>query len=211
MTRTRTPTPPLPVGPKITFFGLATADNRVVTPTESNPEGIPIFDRPTRFGFLIVIEGRSGASGLPLSSYGLSGNEASAPARADVQVMASRSLGNGSAAVCDVGPLPDLIGGVPGFSPPNFDPASEAVTDAINDFACRFDLHTTPAQACTLDDLGNFAFAGEEVTTTTRQFCSVPAVGAELQFPSGETLLAVQLRDTGGNIGNRGQIIVRVP
>jgi hypothetical protein len=36
-------------------------------------------------------------------------------------------------------------------------------------------------------------------------------VGVELLFPSGRNILTVQVRDTGGNIGNQAQIIVDSP
>jgi hypothetical protein len=82
------------------------------------------------------------------------------------------------------------------------------VSDALNDLGCRFDSHITNDDACTKNDLGNFAFVSG---LTQTQFCSVPAVGVELLFPSGDTLVSVRLRDTGGNIGNERQIIVRAP
>jgi hypothetical protein len=182
----------------------------VVEPTGTTAGGIPIYDRLTKFGFIVFVEGRPGASGQALSTFGTMDNEASGSDRAHLQIQADRALGNGSALVCDRGPLPDPIGGVPGVNPPDFGP-SQAVTDLINDFACRFDFHPNSSQACTLDKLGNFAFASEEVVTQTRQYCTAPALGKELALLSGETLLSVQLVDAGGNIGDLAQLIIRVP
>jgi hypothetical protein len=182
----------------------------LVEPDDTTIDGIPIFSRPNNFGFIIVVEGRPGSSGKPLSTFGTVDNQASGSSRADLQVRADRRLGNGSLTVCDLGPPPDPIGGVPG--PDDIDlGAWQAVTDAINDFACRFDVHNTSAQACTLDDLGNYAFASEEVVVQTRQFCSAPAIGREMAFPDGDTLLTVQLADTGGNLGDQAKLILRVP
>jgi YVTN family beta-propeller protein len=206
-TRTPTPTIPLPVGPLVTHFGVATADNRVVEPTAFNAEGIPIFERPTSSGFLLVVEGTRGTSGRPVGTLGTVDSPSSGVVRPDLQIQATRPLGNGSAALCDDGPAPEPLGGVPGIDPPSFGP-SQMITDALNDFACRFDVHLTSGTACTLNQLGNFAFVRPNTTT---QFCTVPALGRELALPSGETLFTVQLRDTGGNIGNQTQIIVRVP
>jgi len=173
-------------------------------------DGIPIFTRPNNFGFIIVVEGRPGSSGKALSTFGTVDNQASGISRADLQVRADRRLGNGSLAVCDLGPPPDPIGGVPG--PEDIDLGSaQAVTNAINDFACRFDVHNTSTTACTLDDLGNYAFASEEVVTQTRQFCTAPAIGREMAFPQGDTLLTVQLVDTDGNLGDEARLVLRVP
>jgi hypothetical protein len=210
ITRTRTPTIPLPPGPKITFFGIAYAYNVLVEPLpDPTDEGIPIFKVPNNFGFIIVVEARPGSSGKALSAFGTVDNQASGSDRADVQVRADRRLGNGSQAVCDLGPAPDPMGGVPG--PEDIDLGSwQAVTDAINDFACRFDVHNTSATACTLDDLGNWAFASEDVVVQTRQFCTAPSIGREMAFPDGDTVLTVQLVDTGGNLGDEARLVLRV-
>jgi hypothetical protein len=173
-------------------------------------DGVPIYAVPNNFGFIIVVEGRPGSSGKALSTFGTVDNQASGSSRADLQVLADRSLGNGSTAVCDVGPAPDPLGGVPGADPIDFG-SSQTVTNAINDFACRFDVHNTSVTACTLDDLGNWAFASKEVVVQTRQFCTAPAIGREMAFPSGDTLLVVQLLDTAGNLGDQARLVLRVP
>ncbi len=93
------------------------------------------------------------------------------------------------------------------MNPPDFGP-SDAITDILNDFACRFDDHPNIESACTFNELGNFAF---QRPNTERQFCSAPSIGTELELPSGQTFFTVQLRDTAGNVGNQKQLIVRVP
>jgi hypothetical protein len=188
---------------------LATADNHVVEPVDATPDGIPIYARPNSFGFIIVVEARPGSSGRPIDSGGVMTEEGGIIGFADfpgLQILANRPLGNGSAIVCDIGPPPAAIGGVPAVNPVDF-----TQSDALADFACRFVVHTAGTDSCTLNDLGNFAFASTEVTSQTRQFCSVPAVGREIMFPTGETELTVRIRDTGGNAGPPASIIVRVP
>jgi hypothetical protein len=194
----------------VTFFGVASADNHVQAP-DTVENGIPVYIRPLPFSFLLVIEGRRGTSGFPLSNCGIRDGQGrlivcNAP-RAGVQVQASRPLGNGSTAVCDLNP--PNIGGVPGVNPPDFGP-SDTITDIINDFACRFDDHPNEESACTFDELGNFAFQ-KPPPLSERQFCSAPSIGTELALPSGSTLFTVQLSDTAGNVGNQMQLIVRVP
>jgi len=182
-----------------------------VEPSGTTLAGTPIYERPTHFGFIILVEGHPGTSGKSLSDYGTAARAATGSSRASLQILASNALGDGSPAVCDVGPRPDEpIGGVPAVNPIDFG-ASQQITDAINDFACRFDFHTGADTACTLDELGNFAFASKAVEPGTRQYCAVPAIGRELAFPSGDTTLTVQLVDSGGNVGNTATLILRIP
>jgi hypothetical protein len=201
---------PRPFGPEITYFGIAAGFNVVQTPTGVTNDGVPLYDWPTQAGFIIVVEGRPGTSNRPLATCGTM----SAPTcgdRAAVQLLSDRPLGDGSVAVCDT-TVPD-IGGVPAVPGLDFGP-SQSTTDAINDFACRFDVHLTSETACTFDELGNFSFVrnrpGDPVRTTV-QFCSAPAIGQELALKSGVTRLRVQLLDTAGNIGNNAELAVRVP
>jgi hypothetical protein len=170
--------------------------------------GVPVYDRLVGSGFLIIVEGRRGRSNRQIGTVLFNSDPENPGARPDLQLQATRKLGNGSTLVCDRGPAPDApIGGVPGINPPSYE-LTQAISDALNDFACRFDTHITSSDACTKDDLGNFSFVSG---TTQTQFCSVPAVGVELLFPSGDTELTVQLRDQGGNIGNQAKLIVRAP
>jgi hypothetical protein len=151
---------PLPVGPQITFFGVASADNRVKTPDAFSNDGVPIYVRPLPRNFIIVLEGRPGMANRPVNNCGVRNQfDAIIPCtssdRAAVQVQANRPLGNGGGAVCDLdAPNGD---GVPAVNPPDFGPA-QAVTNAINDLACRFDDHSNNENSCTFDVLGNFRF-----------------------------------------------------
>jgi len=126
-----------------------------------------------------------------------------------VQILANRNLGNGSKAICDKGPAPSLIGGVPGFNPPDFSPADptayQAVTDALNDLGCRLDDNTVAP--CSLNNLGVPAFVASDTTT---QVCSATVFGVELELPPGDTLITVQWTDRNGNIGHPARIVIRV-
>jgi hypothetical protein len=151
---------------------------------------------------LLVVEGRPGASSLPVASELM---PESVEARPDLQLLASRPLGNGSDVVCDRGPAPPIGmgGGIPAVEPPDFG-ETQAVTDAINDFACRFAVQPSREDACTLDNLGNFDFVSP---ATTLQFCS--QVASVAAFPPGDTLLTARLRDVGGNLGPPSQVVIR--
>lgn len=218
-----TPTPTVALGPVVTHFGIASAAGVVTTPTAHSAEGIPIFERITDAGFLIVVEGRPGLSGSPLGLCNSSYDEFSAELRPDVQILTNRNLGAGNPAVCDgpVGPetggslcggRPDFVlplGGIPAIDPPDFDSPSRAVADALNDFGCRMQ-HLGQTEACTLSPGGNPRYV-VPFPGSTDQFCSSNVVGVEMRFPSGDTILTARLRDFAGNAGAPARIIVRVP
>jgi len=198
---------PRPIGPEIKAFGLATADNHVRTPVGQTNDGIPIFDYPNDFGFIIFVEGRPGTNNHGLVNCGLMGGAGvCGNGRAALQILASRPLGNGSPAVCDT-TVPN-IGGVPAPRPDLQFDDSQAVTDAINDLACRFDVHTTSETACTLDALGNNSFLFQNIGEG--QYCT-PVVGSEISFPPGLTLLKAQIQDSFGVVGNQVEIAIQVP
>lgn len=161
-----------------------------------------MFTRQAGAGFILYVEGRPGPSGLPvalnLKSH-LPGNPVGRP---DLQILASRDLGNGSPAVCD-NAFP-AAGGVPGVDPPRFD-ADLVTSDALNDFACRFRVFDEPGFACTQDSGGSFRYAS---LASTIQFCTL--VNDALALPNGDTVFTVRLRDTAGHVGEPRQIVVRV-
>jgi len=163
--------------------------------------GRKIYVRPLPRNFVIVVEATRAPNG---ADAGTSVFDASG--RPDLQIQANRPLGNGSRAVCDQR-APEL-GGVPGIDPPNYDPSSQEISDALNDFACRFRAHARNADGpCTLDPLGNEDFVDRR---TTVQFCFEPPVGSETAFPRGDTVLTVRVRDVHGELGDPVQIVVRV-
>lgn len=212
---TATPTPTVgPLGPLVTFVGMVRPDGCRVgcfdtvcacaaTPTPMrDDEGREVFLAQGGGRGLLVVEGRPGSNGLPVGSD-LAPEES--VLRPDLQIFASRPLGNGSTVVCDRGPAPPLGmgGGIPAVDPPDFG-GDQTTTDAVNDFACRFAVQPSRDDACTLDNLGNFDFVS---TRTTIQFCS--QVATVTAFPPGDTLLTVRLRDVGGNLGPAAQVVIR--
>jgi hypothetical protein len=211
---TRTATPSSPQGPVVSFFGLARADESLIPRSGTTPEGVSIYTLAIGNGFRIVVEGAPGPSfdsdpfgGLPGdSSYTFGAFDF-----ADLQVQASRDLGDGSAEVCDRAGA--TAGGIPAIDPPSFQEIP-AILSAVNDFSCRFvdgaeafRGRTNSADSCVQNppDSGVFNF----VHPSTRiQFCAF--VDRPMRFPAGETRLTVRLRDKLGNVGFTQEIIVRV-
>jgi hypothetical protein len=182
-----------------------TAFNTVLTPTTTDDSGNPVYERITGAGFFLVVEAKAGKSRRPPGGSTSNGDSQNPP---DLQIEATNNLGNGSSLVCDVGPAPNQpLGGVPGINPPSFDFSSPQVVAAMNDFGCRFDIHTDQFP-CTNNDNGNPAFVKPDSSV---QYCTMSVLGNELHFPRGDTLVTVQVRDTGGNIGFPQRIVIRVP
>jgi hypothetical protein len=150
--------------------------------------------------FLLVVEGARGPSNLdPGSNTMPTGSD-----RGDLQVLVSQAIGNGSPQVCDRGPAPTPFGGVPGTNPTDFAPG-QTVTNAIQDMACRFSIQETSQVACTRDRQGDFGYLG---TGSRKQYCYQVPVTAE--FQSGDTVVAIQLRDANLNVGPKKEIVIRV-
>jgi hypothetical protein len=164
-----------------------------------------MFLRPSS-GFLIYIEARPGVSGRPVGTSTFNYSATDPNVLPDLQLVASRVLGNGSTAVCDTGPVP-RPGGVPAVSPPLFG-GTQAVSNAINDFGCRFDARTSSSLACTRD-----AFQQTESFVdgrSTVQFCTSLGIGTEMAFPPGDTILTARVRDLIGQPGPPVSIVIRV-
>lgn len=190
----------------MSFFGIVNADGTVPSPSGTLGDGTPFFVRAVPQGFLIVVEGRPGISGRPAGTTVFNWNPEDPNALPDLQIVSSRALGDGSSAVCD-NQAPSFLGGVPAVDPPVFS-GPQPVADAINDLACRFSARASPGDACTVDAQRNPKFVSPDSTV---QFCTVPAVGAEIAFPPGDTRLTVRLRDNAGNPGHPASIVVRIP
>lgn len=192
------------IGPTVAFFGVTNSDDSVQAPSGSDPHGVPVFERPFGFGFSLVVEARHGSANRPVGNRAY--DESGTP---DLQVQATRPLGDGSAAVCDVGPID--FGGVPAVDPPQLE-TSAAIVDALNDFGCRFiDGTGQPVgRACPLGcvrfETGEFGCqSGDQADM---QFCA--PVSMPLTFPAGDTLVTVRVRDEAGNLGAPAQLIIRV-
>ncbi len=190
------PPTPVPDGPVVTFFGLAGPDGLALVPL-GEINGAPVFFRNSGSGFKIVVEGAVGASGAPLGTATLNSSPTSPAQLPDLLIESSNPLGDASdKAICD--------GGVPAVNPISFG-STQAVANALNDFACHFAVGTSPNSACTQDSFGDAAFLN---TDTQAQFCL--QVSGTLAFPSGDSTLSVRLRDVAGNLGPMQQMILRV-
>jgi hypothetical protein len=201
-TPTVTPTPA--TGPEIVFFGITSADDSYQPPTATDPQGIPIYERPFGFGFSLVVEARPGLSGAPTGAATFV--EGGVP---DLQVQATRPLGNGSAAVCDGGA--PTFGGVPAIDPPRLEDP-QTIADPLNDFGCRFIDGQGRTQGRNCGVVGCVRFEtgeyGCENGDAELQFCA--PVSMPLAFPSGDTLVTVRVRDEAGHLGPPARLIVRI-
>ncbi|MDX2168754.1 MAG: hypothetical protein SF182_16905 [Deltaproteobacteria bacterium] len=165
-------------------------------------DGYLTFVRPPS-GFIIYIEAKRGLSGLAVGSETFASDPKDPNVLPDLQVLVSRPLGNGSTAVCDISPP---VGGVPAVVPPTFG-GSQAVSNAINDFSCRFDARGSSMQACTRDGFSAYTFTEP---SSTIQFCTSPGIGTELAFPLGDTIVTARVRDVAGQPGHAKSIAIRV-
>ena len=93
------PTPTASVGPVIVTFTLAGADGTVFT-AEGAAGGMPMFQRAAGFGsgFQLVLEAVPGSDGAAVGTVLFNWNSKDPTARPDLQIEASRSLGDGDLA-----------------------------------------------------------------------------------------------------------------
>ena len=142
---------------------------------------------------MIIVEGKPRLSNLEAGRRVFAYKPDDPDSRPDLEIQSTRDLGDGSAAVCDRR-RPE-IGGIPGIKPPSF-ANTKKVNEVLNDFSCRFEIFTESMSACTLTKHGDFAFVNSE---STIQYCMI--VARAWNFPMGDTLLSVRLRDKDGNPG----------
>ena len=194
----------------MTFFGIAHTDGCFACDVPSctcggTPSPTPGFDQQGRRvfqtaggRFLLVVEAKPGVNGAKVGS-----NLDVDPTveRPDLQIESDQNMGAGSTAVCDIGPTG---GGIPGINPADFGP-SQFVSNALADFACRFEFHLA-ASPCTLNRNGLESTLG--TVATTAQFCD--QVSTTAAFPLGDSVVSVQVVDVQGHVGPTAQIIVRV-
>jgi hypothetical protein len=168
---------------------------------------IPVYERPLGFGFIIIVEGRRGGDNVNVGSSSYNHDPFDPGTRPDLQIIADRRLGDGSGEVCDN--MPPDFGGIPAVSPLSFD-VTQPISNAINDFGCRFvDGTGVPGGrlangACVLYPDGEYRFA---VAQSQIQFCAT--VSRPMEFLAGETRLMVRLRNIAGQTGATRTIIVR--
>lgn len=191
------------IGPIVTFAGTSRADGVQVEPIEVGKDGIPIFRNYIGSGFQLVIEGKPGIGNLEVGRRIFAHDPDDPKLQPDLQVQVTRALGDGSEAICDR--RRPTIGGIPGIDPPSFK-TTRKVSDAMNDLACRFETFIEPNSSCVVDQYGDFDFVKKDSTT---QFCMV--VAKAWNFPIGDTLVSVRLRDIEGNPGPVAQFVLRRP
>lgn len=192
------------IGPIITFFGAARADGSKADPLEVDKRGVATYQTSAGSGFILVVEAKPGKSELEVARRIFAYVPNDPTVRPDLQIESNRDLGNGSPAVCDR--MKPNIGGVPAINPTNF-AETQKVSDALNDFACRFETFIESDSSCTMDKNGDYSFMEKKETTT--QFCMM--VARAYGFPEGDTMLTVRLLDTAGNPGPAKQLRIRRP
>jgi hypothetical protein len=181
------------IGPLVTFLGVARADGSSVEPASVDRNGTPTYTTAVGSGFMIVVEGKPGESGLEVGRRVFAYVPDDPKIRPDLEIESSRDMGNGSTAVCDR--RRPHIGGIPGIRPASF-AETQRISDALNDFACRFETFIESASSCTMTPNGDYSFAKTDSTT---QFCMI--VARAYAFPVGETIVSARLRDSAGNPG----------
>ena len=189
------------VGPVVTFAGIARADGSSVTSQGKTGEGVPIYNHPVGSGFMIVVEGKPGINKIENGRSIFRYNADDPTQRPDLEIEVTRALGDGSLEVCDA--RRPKIGGVPGINPPSFADTPK-VSAALNDLSCRFETFIESNASCTVNKYGDFEFLSKESKV---QFCMV--VARSWQFPEGDTLVSVRLRDTDGNPGPVSRFVLR--
>ncbi len=181
------------IGPIITYFGAARADGTTVEPMSVDKKGIPTYHSAVGSGFMLVVEAKPGKSELEPGRRVFAYDPDDPKLRPDLEIETSRDMGNGSPAVCDR--RRPTVGGVPGINPPSF-AETKKISDAINDFSCRFETFIESDSSCTLSKSGDYSFVSKDTMT---QFCMI--VARSYQYPIGQTVLSVRLRDADGNPG----------
>lgn len=186
---------PTRTGAQIAFLGVAGSNGAAISPLGSIGD-TAVYFRNSGSGFRLVIEGAAGINRVAPGKNTFDFDPTNPSRRPDVQVGCTKALGDGSLAICD--------SGVPALAPPHFT-AAQRTANTLNDLACNFDVITSPRFACTIDRFQNPNFLG---ASSELQFCL--QVTQRVEFPTGDTLCTVQLKDQGGTLGPPRSLIIRV-
>ena len=128
----------------------------------------------------------------------------SSSARPDLQIESNHFLGTPTPIVCP--PDTSFTPGIQGFPTPDFGP-SQAVTNALQDFAQEFVYVTSSGGACTLNLNGDLGFLSLSAGDTNgRQYCA--EVAGSNGFSANHTVLTAQVLDGSKNIGPPPQIVI---
>jgi len=205
-------------GPQIVYFGLATSDGCVYcanpgcdcsgwpTPTPYIPGPTPQIFSASGGTFRIVIEANPGRSPVPTGNFLQCGASSGVP---NIEIESTHNMGDGNNPVCSPNGAFKVSGGIPGIDPPDFTPTSDII-NALQSFAIWF-KYQSPGSACTFaPGGGSYAYVSPYLVgqNAAAQFCD--PMNMPQAFPPGDSLLSVQLKDGGGNVGPTAQIIVRV-
>lgn len=196
-----------PVGPTITHFGIIDPAGIPLDPIGDDPAGRPIFNFAFGQGLSLVAEARAGHSRIRPGESTIPDNTGDP----DIQLILSRAIGDGAAAVCDT--VEPNIGGVPATMPFSFD-ESQASRDHIHDLGCRFDNgrgsqlgRRDPLEACTFTGQRfGYSFVDQD---SDIQYCTARFESA-WAFADGDTTVAAQVKDISGNFGATREIVVRI-
>jgi hypothetical protein len=179
----------------------------IPTPTPHIEQGRRVFSVHSGFQFVIVIEAAPGQSG---AQPGKSLTPVPPSNRADLQIQSTTNLGsNPTTKVCDTGPASQGGGGIPRINPPSFAEDDPIITDALNDFACRFQVFNFSGPCTKVDATQDPRLITPNAPVTTTQFCDL--VSSVAAFPPGDTRLTVKVRGEDGNLGQAKEIVIRVP
>jgi hypothetical protein len=189
------------VGPVITHLGLARADGTKIEPKSTQKDGTSIYENSIGSGFILVVEAKPGMSNIEIGRRITAYDKDDPSSRPDLEIQTNKDLGDGSKVVCDK--RRPNIGGVPGINPPSFADGRQ-IADALNDLSCRFEVFIESASACTVTKYGDFSFLNNESKV---QYCMI--VARAWNFPPGDTLVSVRVRDKEGNPGPVKKMILR--
>lgn len=192
-----------PIGPVVTFFGITRADGTHVDPVGKDENGIPIYENYVGSGFQLVVEAKKGLSGYDVGRRVFAHDPKDPRVRPDLEIQVNRPLGDGSREICDR--FRPNIGGVPAIDPPSW-AETQRISDTINDLACRFEIQIESQSACTLNRNGEWEYKSKD---SEIQFCMM--VAKAWNFPPGDTLVSVRLRDRAGNPGPVARFWLRRP
>jgi hypothetical protein len=195
-------------GPTITQFGIIDGFANPIPPIGFDPAGRPIFNHEIGRELSLFVEARAGANKVRPGDFTVP----QAGRDADVQVLFSNPLGDGSPAVCDT--VEPNIGGVPATIPLTFEPTTQETLDHIDDMGCRFDNgqgrpigRRDPDEACTFTGQRfGFSFVDRE---SDIQYCTSRFENA-WEFADRDTTVAVRAKDVLGNFGEPREIVVRI-
>jgi hypothetical protein len=187
---------------------VARADGTPLSASTYDQDGRALY-RTSPSGFFVIIESRPGRSGAAVGRSAYTFNPIDPRVLPDLQVLVSRPLGHGSAAVCDV--FSPNQGGVP--ATPSLAYANDqAMANVTNAFGCRVDDGTGQPQgvsagdACTyFPDTVTYHFVD---ASSTVQFCA--QIASTWSFPRGLTVIAARTRDTEGFVGPPRGIVIQV-